>query len=411
MDMRLGKCMVVIRRCKMYKPIHKVNGLRVLVVAPSSALEGWKTELQREHEPTALIITGTRKQRLIAIHEVRKWTLINKEAFLSIPEIANIPWDVVVCDESTFLKNARAKVTKFFLRNFRNVPHKWMLTGTPAVTDCLDWVCQFLWVDGTFQGYKNFWDYRAEQCRMFGYEYVPKDKKTIINHVSRRCFIKTRAQAGVYDKREHIQRNVTMPEHIMKMYKKAETEYDLDGKWIMYSIQRYTYLRQLASGFSEGKLVWDGKFQELQYLLDDQVDGQCMIWFAYNQELKAAAALLKAPYLSGEHDLAQRNLIIDLFRAGAYKILCMQVAIGKMGLDLSCADTCIYFSKPTSPEAYIQSKERIYNINKPRILLQMDISTKDTVDEDVAVTMDDRIFSSNADLELALIERMRQRHE
>jgi len=57
-----------------------------------------------------------------------EWTLANKEAWLSIgSQVAEKPWDAVVADESHFLKNPRAKVTKYFLKSFGMVPHRWVL--------------------------------------------------------------------------------------------------------------------------------------------------------------------------------------------------------------------------------------------------------------------------------------------
>ena len=111
MEMRLGKTLVTIRRVNLYKPLDPQKGLKILIVAPSDVLGSWEDELDLEGEHNHLnLIYGlrTREARLKAIEKNpnTKWYLMNKEGYISVPEIANtnfINWDCVVLDESSFL--------------------------------------------------------------------------------------------------------------------------------------------------------------------------------------------------------------------------------------------------------------------------------------------------------------------
>ncbi|GAF93420.1 unnamed protein product, partial [marine sediment metagenome] len=167
MDMRLGKNLVTIRRIKMYKPLDADQGLRVLIVPPGSAIESWEEDLDLEGETdVSLIMASTRKKRKQLLMDGHKWNIINKEGFLAVPEIGGrehcelcggsgknpetkkscgrchglgsigmgelpVNWDAAVLDESTSIKNPKAKITKFFLRTFRDCPHRWILAGMP----------------------------------------------------------------------------------------------------------------------------------------------------------------------------------------------------------------------------------------------------------------------------------------
>src|SRR4051812_46336880 len=60
MEMRLGKCLVTIRRIQQYKPLNPQLGLKALIVTQSSAIESWIEELHKEGETDFVVLSGTK---------------------------------------------------------------------------------------------------------------------------------------------------------------------------------------------------------------------------------------------------------------------------------------------------------------------------------------------------------------
>jgi SNF2 family DNA or RNA helicase len=406
-DMRLGKTLVTIRRVKLYKPLNLGVGLRVLVVAPSSAIGSWVDELEREGGKS-LILSGPKAQRkksLAAIVECSGWAIINKEGFLALPEIANISWDAVILDESTFIKNPRAKVTKFFTQHFRAVPHRWILTGTPAPETPLEYFPQLQFLDNRAFGFKNFWQFRAKMFEpgYSGYGWQPANgtTKTIVEAVSKRAMVMKRSDAGVSIKKVREVRSLELPKTIRALYDKAERDFELDGVETIWATTKYLWLRQICGGFANEKLVWDGKLKELVELLTGELaDARVVVWFFFNDELEAAAKLLTAAgvsveRLTGQVKFSARAERLCSFRNGRARVLLAQQAVAQTGMDLSCADTAIYYSEPPGLLASQQTEDRILSLSKKTPLLYIHLLVKNSVDTDIHTLLRGKRFSSD----------------
>jgi len=411
MEMRLGKNLVVIRRVALYKPLSKRQGIKVLVVCPSSAFLGWSDDLKLEGiRPNYL--TGSRAERLEVLGDNdANWFLINKEGWKYLPEIADpsyINWDVVCVDESTCIRNPQAKITKFFLKNFRDVPHRIILTGTPNPESHLEFWSQMAFLDGGFLGCKNYWDFRAKyfEPEPFGFGWVPKPGTLSLINVAlkKRCYILKRTDAGVEKHVVPEKRVIEMPKHIRELYDKIENEYAIsDTVSTKWAITKHTWLRQLCCGFCEDKLVWDAKVQELKELLTGELAGeQVVVWFPFNPPLFECEHQLREAKIScaviwGGVEVQQRMEITRQFRLKNYRVLLIQVAVGDggQGLDLSCCDTAIYYGEPDSRLHSDQSKDRIIKADKDTSLLHIFLMAKNTVDEDVHEALAEKRSNSN----------------
>lgn len=402
MQMRLGKTLVAIRRIRLYSS----KPQKVLVVAPNSALGSWVEELERESE-TYLWLKGTRAERLKLITNIHDgdtpnptYYLLNKEGFLSIPEVKGVLWDVLVLDESTFIKNPKAQVTKFFTNNFKDVKHKFILTGTPNPETDLDYVCQFIFLNGSFLGCKNYWDFRTKYYipDENGWKWIPKPgvQKLIQDEVGRLAFVLRRRDAGLEREKVFQKRGLDFPPEIRNIYDKAEKDFMLElafgsDRSTVWTTQKYIWLRQLCGGFADGNLIWSGKVHELLDLLNGELKGESVvIWFAYNQEMKVVLKALnkeKVACIRGDIPLENREFHRRRFQAGETRILLIQEACARAGLNLSRADTAIYFSEPVSMETRMQTEDRILSLDKTGPLLYISLLVENTVDIDIHQAM------------------------
>jgi len=419
-DMRLGKTLLAIRAACYYRPRNPATGLRVLIVAPSTVLTAWDKELRAEGVTDIAWLVGDKAARLAKLREWDcTWYLANKEAHLAIGgALAQAPWDHVILDEH-FIKNPKAQVTKHFLSNYRRVPHRWWLTGTPMPESELDVVCPMLWLDGRYMGHRDFWTYRAHNYTQFGYDWVAKPgvREAQLTHLAGRALMLRREDVDLGVEKIYQIRTFNLPPPLARAYRTMEDEFisEFEGREQARTVWRgeqYSWLRQLCGGHTklEGQLteVWDGKYRELVYLLDSELKGEAVVvWASFTAELQSAGvALARAgvPYglLTGATPVEDRGRIIAEFNGGTGgRVLLCQTEIGKYGIDLSAAATAIYLSSPLGTETRAQSEDRIVSVATRRAALIIDFVVSDTVDQDVYDMITGKKLASETNVYLA----------
>ncbi len=399
MEMRLGKSLVVIRALE-----ESGHNTQVLVVAPSSALGDWDRELRREGytDDEVTFLQGSRKLRLQTLEIPWRYVLANRESWLSVPEIADIPWSAVVLDESPSIKNPQSGISKFFRFNFRRVPRRFILTGTPAPESLADLWGQFDYLDGGAFGFTNYYGFRS---KLFvpteaGGGWYPRigAERLIQNSLSQKAFVLRCKDVHLDQPRIRERREMELSPKARRAYLKAEDELILGfeterEREVSTLMQQYAYCRQLASGIDPdtGQVRWTGKLEELKYLLHGELkDEPVVIWFAFNAEIDAAREYLspdpRLGYAYGRHTPQERRELFASFQKGDVRVLLLQVKIAQYGLDLSRASTAIYFSSPVSRMDRVQTEARIATARpgaEGRPLLFIDFVTARTVDTDV----------------------------
>lgn len=424
-EMRLGKTLVTIRRIMGYRPRAPDGMLRVLVVAPSSALWAWYDELDKEGHAYA-VLSGTREQRKKILYQSPvSWFLINKEGWQSLPEIASIEWDAVVCDESHFLKNPRAKITKFFMRNFRRVLHRWCLTGTPNPEGDDDMFCQLAFANGVAFGHREYWTWQAEYCEPhpFGFGKVIKvgmDQK-IHEYVGNTAMVMRRSDVNLDVPKVYERRVVTLDNKIMRSYCEFEVEFasEIGGvyKKTKWAMQRHLWMRKLCGGIMDGNVLHQEKMKETKNLLSGELArDKVVVWCNFNDEVDLLTQYLVSknidaiPFHGGCVKKTDRHRTIRQFRESPHpRVMVMQQAIAQSGVNLSAASAAIYFSSPPGLLARKQTEDRIVDTEKKGPLLYVDIVVPNTVDEDLIICMLEKSLRSDLSLNQAIMERMKKR--
>lgn len=425
MEMRLGKTLTYIRWAQLHPDIRTV-----LVVAPISALNSWHRELEEEGEivyPSYLEKGG--EARLlsavlpfshvpeIAEHAPREWVLLNYDAVRSLEEPVWWNWDAVVLDESTKIKNPQAQITKLCIKGFRTCKYRTILSGLPNPESELDFISQFLFSHGSFMHCKNYWQVRS---KCFDQDWTGKWilKKGMYNQlhaeVHSNAFVRRRSECNVGSRKLYSRRIVEMPEkptNVRKMYRDIERDFICGDMTTQWAIVLQTWLARLAGGFSpeNASLVFDSKSAEILNLLTGELSGEpVVLWFRFNDELNYMSNLLKSRGFTvgniyGDVDYSERDKVVRAFQSKQLQYVCCQMKCAKMGMDLSVADTAIYYSTGWSLEDRMQTEDRIIHPTKTTPQLIIDIVTQGTVDEDVVYALSDKSCNANT-----FLRRMRE---
>jgi SNF2 family DNA or RNA helicase len=398
-EMRLRKTRVAVRRIKMYK-----NCSCVLIVAPYSAFPSWRKEMNLANVTYTEMI-GTREERLDILWGLSGgWLLTNKECHLSMLEIADFEWDVVVLDESRCIANPQSRISRFFTHNFRSVKHRWILTGTPAPESPLEYYQQLKFLDPSILGYSNYYVWRNENFMLVGYDWEIKAayQKKLVAILKAKTFTLKRQDVNLGGKKIYEQRECSLPANIQKIYQKAENEFMLETSnqtitGTIWATQKFIWLRRICGGIVDKKLVHSAKIDLLIELIKEQFKNEpIIIWaqfidelFAIKETLDGASILNVLVY--GKIKPKTRDESIEMFQKGIVQIFLAQPECFKHGVDLSCAETMIYYSTPMGNETRQQSEDRFVDVGKDKSLLVIDLICKDTIEEDIQISLQEKI--------------------
>ena len=424
-DPRMGKSLVFIRRVQRYIPLDPVKGKRILVIAPNSALSSWTEELLFAGEPWYQILEGTRAERLDKLHHACEWNFAHPDIHLHLPEIADtdiVNWDCVCLDESTSIKNFKSRRSRFWVNRFRDCPHRWVMTGTPNPEHLLEFWPQLAFCDGHAFGHRDYWQARQSMCVLVDHDWVvkPSARAAVHQYVAQRAFVLRRSDVKLAPEKRYVVRRFELPTKLRKVYQKIEREFvlELDSTrtTTLWAGARYTWMRQLAGGFVDRKLVWDAKIRDVLHLLDtDYHSESVVIWAAYLDEIHAISAAVEAgghtvATLTGRTAPAVRRELVVQFNAKQIQVLVVQHQVGEMGMRLSTADVAIYYSNPTGNLARQQTEDRIVHLNKlDRTLTFIDMVARDTVDQDVVDGLRCKRLGSTLSIEKIIREQMKGR--
>lgn len=377
-DMRLGKTILAIEYA-VRKGLHNV-----LVVAPKSAFNSWEKELNVEGLDNFKVCQGKSKEVLARIKQA-SWVITNPQKLATWP-FARRKWDLVVVDESSRIKNARSKYFKTLMRTLSRVPHKLLLSGTPTPESILEAVPQMLYLRGEVLGCRTYWEFLSRYTIKYGYDRLlyKSAKEKLLELLHTTCYFLSQKKAGVAQPSKH--KSVVVPKNARQiaLYRQLRTDFEMDvnGKHYEtdYILTTLLWACRIAGGLLDGEVLNNQKFEELLNIIKN-TKGKIVVWFRFNEELHHVHGLLQSMKIPcaayyGDVSVEDRKKIETDFQNGAYKCLLLQVKTGLYALDLSVADTAVYYSNSWSLEERIQSEKRISHPKKKSTLLYIDILTK-----------------------------------
>jgi SNF2 family DNA or RNA helicase len=336
--------------------------------------------------------------------------------------ILELPWDGIVLDESTAIRNPGAQTTKTLLVKTGHIIHRAILTGLPNPQGEMDFFAQMAFLHGSFMGAYNYWAWRQryfhEPSGTYDWTWNPKPGtvEAIKKEVHKTAFFLTRKEAGVGEHRVVERRYVDMNPKQRKLYMQVERDFAYDTMETVWATVKTIWMARLAGGFSPDRerrqCLNDGKVKVIINLLKTELkEESVVIWFRFNEELFAVAkklGLAKIPFTSitGGRTRAENQARKKKFQDGKVRVILMQMKMGKYGWDLSRADTEIRYSEDYDYETFAQSRDRIVSVHKKTTLLSISLITRGTIDEDVVDTLNDKAITAH-NFNSKLRERLR----
>ena len=435
MEMGTGKSKVLLDNIAMLYDKGAINS--ALIVAPKSVYRNWeKLEIPihlPDHIETFIGVwqaTTTKTQQEIIENclmpqERLKIVLMNVEA-LSTKKGAMFADKFLKCnkvllaiDESTTIKNHKAKRTKTVLALREHAKCRRILTGMPITKNPMDLFTQCNFLDPDLLGYSSFYAFQGryantirrkgaggfhEYNHVIGYRNLDELEKTVKKFSYR---VLKQDCLDLPDK-IYTTRVIQLTEQQKKLYlqMKRFALAELKGRTmtsfnILTQIMR---LHQIICGFmktDEGRIidVENTRVQELLSVLDE-TEGKAIIWCTYRHNILSLKDILREKYgelstdtLFGDTPDKKRMTLIERFqdKKSPLRFLIGNPQTGGRGITLTAANTVIYYSNGYDLEIRLQSEDRAHRIGQTNKVLYVDIVAEKTVDEKIIKALKSKI--------------------
>ncbi len=360
---------------------------------------------------------GTKQKRIAQLEELERFpfddvllvAVINYESTWrdGIKEkIMDWHPDLIIADESQRIKTHDANQSKAMHELGDLAKYKLILSGTPVQNNCLDLFSQYRFLDKRIFG-TNFYAFRNKYCIMGGFQKYQvvgfKNKEDLIKREYSAAYRVTKEECLDLPEQIFITRKLQFSDKEMKLYKQIKeqsfAELESGGQITAATVlTKMLRLQQLTGGFlikdeaDKPTQISDAKINALEDIIDDYVieTGKKLVVFArFRAELDLIEKLLKKKKLQygmiyGDIKLDDRGDIVKDFQTNPdTKVFVAQIDTAGLGITLTAADTCVYYSVNFNYAAYSQSLARIHRIGQRNNCTYIHLLVDKTIDEQV----------------------------
>lgn len=426
-DMGLGKTKVTLDTAAMLAYMGKIDGL--IVFAPKGVYANWETtELPKHMSPSvkykAVLWKGLSSKKnvselmpimkheddILHIFIVNYDAVITEKGRYTIDAFMNGHKSVmVVCDESTKLKNPQAKRTKELIKIGSRATCKRILTGSPITKSPLDFYSQALFLGKECLGFSNFYAFRnryavlkdvttfggASFKQVVGFQNLEElsDKIETFSHriMKEECL-------DLPDK-TYLTRMFDLSDEQKQYYNELADTMMLDLADDMVSVTialtKLLRLRQICCGYcptDQGEMLQIAN-KRLDTLMEciEEIDGKIIIWAYFIPDIEKIAAALEKEYGKGSvvtyygaTSLEDRTANINKFETDPQcRFFVANPKVGGMGITLNAAKYAIFYNADYNLEDRMQAEARNYRIGQKEHIFYIDIVARNTVEEGI----------------------------
>ena len=432
MEMGTGKSKVLIDNLGSLFLEGKCNF--ALIIAPKGVYRNWVAKEIPEHMsddvPTRIIRwvsspNKTQRKELDSIKEMYSGLTVfvmNVEAFSTVKGQTAGLWlakrfgqyGMIAIDESTTIKNHKAKRTKALMKIASGFKYRRLLTGSPVTKSPLDVYSQCEFLRPGLLGYDSYWAFQGryavvqkktmgahafqqivgyknldeltERLDQFSYRVLKKDCLDLPDKTyTARYIALTKEQRQMY---ERIQREALM------LFENGEM---VTAPAVITQLLR---LQQLMSGHlktDDGTMMTfpTKRMDALEEIMEEH-SGKAIIWSRFRHDIVSIVEMLKKKF--GEHSAAgyfgdtgdeERNDIVRNFQDPKHplKYFVGNPATAGYGLTLTEADLVVYYANDFNLETRIQSEDRAHRIGQKNPVTYIDLISEGTIDEKIVQSL------------------------
>ena len=432
MEMGTGKTKVLIDNVAMLYDKGKVDG--ALIVAPKGVVGTWYNNEIPAHLPThiesvtvlwqANITKGQSKKlgTLFKTGEDLHILIMNVEAFSTTKGVdfarkfLSSHNTLMAIDESTTIKNPKAKRTKSILKISEMAKYRRIMTGSPVTKNPLDLYSQCEFLSPWLLDFQSYYAFRTRYAIMKTANISGRQIQLVagfqrLGELSEKLkpFSYRVLKVDCLDLPDKIymKRQIKLSPDQFKVYEqmKKEALATLNGKKVttVNALTQLMRLHQITCGHftSDDGMTQPIKNNRIDELMDvlEETEGKAIIWAHYQYDITNIIKEVTKVHGPGsivdyygltpqdERDINRKRFQED----DKCRFLVGTPQTGGYGITLTAANTVVYYSNGYDLEKRLQSEDRAHRIGQKKSVTYVDLICEETVDEKIVKALRKKI--------------------
>ncbi len=428
MEMGCGKSKVLIDNMAWLYENKKID--TAIVVAPKGVYRNWQvSEIPAhlrddiEHEVYVWNPNPNKSQKehlLSGIEERSKLRilLVNVEGFATpkvrafVEKFVRGSTFLLAVDESTTIKNPKAKRTKALVALGKAASFRRILTGSPVTKSPMDLYAQCGFMDKELLGFESYYSFQGRYAitrtqRMGGHSFQQVVGYRNLDELSDKLegfsYRVTKEDALDLPDKVYTVRHVSLTDEQIKHYmtlKNAAIALLDDGGLVSApaAMTQLLRLQQVLCGhiMTDDKELVEFKSRRIDAVLEtiEEMSGKVIIWSRFRYDIRNIEAALKKAYGSdstvsyfGDTSDEDRQKAIQSFQFGDARFFVANPQTAGYGLTLTAATNVIYYANDFNLETRVQSEDRCHRIGQKNTVTYVDLVSKGTVDEHIVKSL------------------------
>jgi SNF2 family DNA or RNA helicase len=417
LEMGTGKTKVAIDNVAYLYQEKLIN--TAIVIAPNSVYKNWIKEIET-HSPISDYTMFIWKDDVKINYQIDKlnYVLMNIEAlshksgfeFLLKLVIDTGQKAMMIIDESTTIKNDKAKRSKNICKLSSHIKYKRILTGSPVTKSPLDLYQQCAFLSKDLLGYPSFVAFRARYAVMKQINMGPNRVILIPQYYTNLDELEAKIKKFSFRVRKvdcldlpekiYQQRYVNLTKEQIKVYEELRkyARSVIEDKEVSFAnkLTEILKLHQVCNGYlktDDGEIVPfdnDPKLEELLSIIEES-DGKFIIWANYIHNIKTIVKTLRKEYgdesvvsIYGEITTENRKKAVEEFQGNdKVRFFVGNPSTGGYGLTLTAASYVVYYSNNYNLEIREQSEDRAHRIGQTKSVTYIDLIIDKTIDSHI----------------------------
>ena len=327
-------------------------------------------------------------------------------------------YGLIAIDESTTIKNHKAKRTKALLKIASQFKYRRLLTGSPITKSPLDIFSQTEFLRPGLMGHESFYTFQGRyavlQRRSMGAKSFQqivgyKNLDELTDKIDTFSYRVLKKDCLDLPEKVYTARYVTLTDEQFRMYSLLQQQAMLlfeDGEIVSAPavITQMLRIQQVLSGHlktddGEMKYFPSRRMDALKEILEEH-DGKVIIWSRFRYDIIEITKMLNKEF--GEGSAAayygdttddERQSIVQQFQSpgSGLRFFVGNPATAGYGLTLTEADLVIYYANDFNLETRIQSEDRAHRIGQKNNVTYIDLISEGTIDEKIVEALRNKI--------------------
>ena len=432
MEMGTGKTKVLIDNVAMLYDKGKVNG--ALIIAPKGVVGTWYNQEIPTHLPNHIenvsvlwqsnITKGQSKKlgTLFKTGEELHFLIMNVEALSTSKgtdfarKFLSCHNTLMVIDESTTIKNPKAKRTKNIIKLAELSKYRRIMTGSPVTRNPLDLYSQCQFLSPWLLDFQSYYAFRTRYAIMKTAN-ISGRQIQLVAGFQRLAELSDKLKPFSYrvlkadcldlPDKIYMKRQIKLSSDQLKVYDqmKKEALAILNGKKVttVNALTQLMRLHQITCGHftsDDGSTqpIKNNRIDELMDVLEE-IEGKAIIWAHYQYDITTIIKEVVKVHGPGSivdyygltpQDERQKN-IKKFQNNDKCRFIVGTPQTGGYGITLTAANTVIYYSNGYDLEKRLQSEDRAHRIGQQKSVTYVDILADETVDAKIVKSLRKKI--------------------